>query len=229
MMTRLPGIAASIVLAADVYAGVVLESGDAGDLPGTAQIISGQPSQIVGFFDAFNDHDMYRIFIPNLSWFSASANNSGTQLTENDDVKLFLFDANALGLYANDDDPSSPGTLKAALRGPLSGPPGFYYLAISMFANNPLGPSGEIFPNDPSDALVQPFAPGSSDSELLGWSFDPFPEQIGNYQIDLTFTPEPSTLTGGLAAVAFILIALSSRRRMHTGSRFRQRGPIHRS
>jgi hypothetical protein len=228
-MTRPLGIAA-IVLAANVYAGVVVESGDAGDLPGTAQIISGQPSHIVKFFDAFNDQDMYRIYIPDVSKFSASTDNSGTQLTDNSDVMLYLLDANGFGLFANDDNPFSPGSLKAAFPGgSLSGPPGYYYLAISMFANVPLGPSGEIFPNDPSDAVVQPFAPGSSDSELLGWSFDPFPEQIGNYEIDLTYTPEPSTLTAGLAAVAFILISLPLRRRMHTGSRFRQRGPIHSS
>src|SRR5262245_62140467 len=84
------------------------EIGDAGDLPGTAQIAVGSNplTQITGSLGLM-DGDLYRIHISSPSTFSATTVGAGGTLI---DSQLFLFDSAGMGIYANDDQIGGGGT-----------------------------------------------------------------------------------------------------------------------
>src|SRR6187402_3631151 len=98
--------AITAALATTSPATIYVETGDAGDSPGTAQIAagSGPLTSILGQIDSSADDDIYRIRISDPANFSASSNNSGTQLSVDHDTILFLFDEFGFGIIANDDD-----------------------------------------------------------------------------------------------------------------------------
>ena len=108
-------------------AAATMAEGDAGDLPGTAQTSAGvQPfgtplDSITGTIASASDQDMFEIFINDPANFSASTNNSGTNLTVDDDTMLFLFGASGLGVLGNDDDDVT--TLKSPTTLPTPAPP----------------------------------------------------------------------------------------------------------
>jgi hypothetical protein len=108
------------------------EQGDAGDLPETAQSTgSGTLSQIQGSLDV-NDVDMYAIYITDPAAFSASTVRGATW-----DTQLFLFDANGVGVVAEDDTVGLQSTIDNTA-GCITAP-GLYYLAITRFNKDPLG------------------------------------------------------------------------------------------
>jgi hypothetical protein len=108
------------------------EQGDAGDLPETAQSTgSGILSQIQGTLDV-NDVDMYAIYITDPAAFSASTVGGATW-----DTQLFLFDANGVGVVANDDTGGLQSTIDNTA-GCITAP-GLYYLAITRYNKDPLG------------------------------------------------------------------------------------------
>jgi hypothetical protein len=108
------------------------EQGDAGDLPETAQSTgSGTLSQIQGSLDV-NDVDMYAIYITDPAAFSASTVGGATW-----DTQLFLFDANGVGVVAEDDTGGLQSTINNTA-GCITAP-GLYYLAITRFNKDPLG------------------------------------------------------------------------------------------
>jgi hypothetical protein len=108
------------------------EQGDAGDLPETAQSTgSGTLSQIQGSLDV-NDVDMYAIYITDPAAFSASTVGGATW-----DTQLFLFDANGVGVVAEDDTGGLQSTIDNTA-GCITAP-GLYYLAITRFNKDPLG------------------------------------------------------------------------------------------
>jgi hypothetical protein len=108
------------------------EQGDAGDLPETAQSTgSGTLSQIQGSLDV-NDVDMYAIYITDPAAFSASTVGGATW-----DTQLFLFDANGVGVVANDDTGGLQSTIDNTA-GCITAP-GLYYLAITRYNKDPLG------------------------------------------------------------------------------------------
>jgi hypothetical protein len=108
------------------------EQGDAGDLPETAQSTgSGILSQIQGSLDV-NDVDMYAIYITDPAAFSASTVGGATW-----DTQLFLFDANGVGVVAEDDTVGLQSTIDNTA-GCITAP-GLYYLAITRYNKDPLG------------------------------------------------------------------------------------------
>jgi hypothetical protein len=129
------------------------EVGDAGDLPGTAQIVSGS-GPLDTIFGVMNfDADMYQIYISDPAGFSAYAIGV--------DPQLFLFDQSGMGVYANDDGGISG--LNAFLpAGNIYSPttPGKYYLAISNFNLDAYSASGLIFPSSPFNQVFGPTGPG---------------------------------------------------------------------
>ena len=201
------------------------EVGDAGDLPAIAQVPGGVGSldEILGRIGNPSDQDMFKIFISDPANFSASTNNPGTNLSQDSDTQLFLFDVNGMGLLANDDDPTAQDVRSNIPAGSFGGPPGLYFLAISIFDNDPVSAGGEIFDNDApplNDTIVGPSGPGGG-SPIIGWSSDPFVPQDGPYRIALTAATFPprqvvtapaSLLTLGIAI--FGLLGYRSRRRM---------------
>ncbi|MGK7893465.1 MAG: DVUA0089 family protein, partial [Xenococcus sp. (in: cyanobacteria)] len=118
---------------------------EAGQLIETARFVSDSPGveleSISGNISNSEDVDLFQIYLTGGGTFSASTVN--TNLFKPDtklDTQLFLFDANGLGVYANDDqaEPSySQSTLPADdVLTPTK--PGVYYLGISTFRDNPV-------------------------------------------------------------------------------------------
>ena len=145
-----------------VFAVPFTEVGDAGDVPGTAQTTLGVGplTAIVGTIGSDSDQDMFQIFISEPAAFSASTVNAGTTLSDDDDTQLFLFDATGLGELAND---NKNGTAKSLIpAGSFAGATGFYFLAISIFDNDPINAGGEIFPDTPFEAVLGPTGPGGA-------------------------------------------------------------------
>ena len=164
------------------------ESGDAGDLPATAQNVgSGAVTSITGGFGNGSDADIYRVCLSDGASFSAS-----TVAAPPRDTQLYLFDADGLGVYSNDDIGLGVhvSRLPANHRfSPTSG--GEYYLAVSAFNNDPWSDSGEIFPDafSPSlylDGVIDASGPGAAEP-VSSWTGAPRGAS-GPYSISLTGT-----------------------------------------
>ena len=208
------------VATSEASAAVWVESVDAGDLPSNAQEVagSGPLTAIEGTIEDSADQDMFLIFIADPAAFAASTNNLGTNLPVDNDTQLFLFDFDGFGVLANDDDPLDPLTfLSAVPAGSLIGDPDLYYLAVSIFDNDPFSPSGLIFPNDDaSDGIVVGATGPGGASAITGWVFDPFPPDSGPYRIELsgaTFVPEPTSSACTLVALGSLALGAALRSR----------------
>jgi hypothetical protein len=213
-------LVATVGLASTVSATPWLEIGDAGNLPGTAQVTLGfgPLTSISGFIgnnapNSFLDADMFRIHIPTPALFSATTVGTGGSLV---DTMLFLFDVNGFGVYADDDVLGSPRS-----RLPAGSPLGpqvadDYFLLITAFGHYPVSAGGLIFPQVPRTQVFGPTGPGGG-APISGYTgFGP----RGSYTINLTgaefaapgtvaTVPEPGTLL--LLGVG--LVGLARRRR----------------
>jgi hypothetical protein len=133
------------------------EIADAGDLPASAQDLSGGGvERIEGTFQDGFDVDMYRLCLPGGGTFSATT-VGGTAV----DTQLFLFDSSGLGVYGNDDVGGlRQSTLPAGhARTPQAAGP--YYLAVTPFNRDPSSALGPIFPA--TGAVLEPSGSGASE------------------------------------------------------------------
>lgn len=203
-MTRLTMICALavLILAAgspnSAMAGHWTEIGDAGELPGTAQVVwgSGPLNTITGAYNG--DADMYQIYISDPPAFSAYATA--------EDPQLFLFDADGMGVYANDDQVIGNPTQSynaylppGHAQSPTSA--GLYYLAVSEWDHDPYSPTGLIFPSEPYDGVFGPTGPGG-DSAITYWSGT---EYDYSYTIELTgaqYVPVPGAVLLGILGLS---------------------------
>lgn len=190
----------ALAVAGSASADVWVEVGDAGDLPATAQIPTGNNplTAIIGTVVGPGEPDMYCIQIDDPAAFSATTVGGAVF-----DTQLFLFRADGSGEYTNDDD-AADGLQSTLPAGHAFGPqtPGLYYLAISGFNNDPLDAGGAlIFPNT---------FPGVFDAfdgdPVVSWSGG---GGTGDYTIFLTganfcqVVPEPASLViWGIGAMA---------------------------
>jgi hypothetical protein len=166
----------------------VSESGEAGNLPSTAQDLgSGAVTSILGSFSGGGDVDMYRVCLTDGASFSATTVGATTL-----DTQLFLLDGNGLGVYSNDD--AAIGVRGSRLPSdhrfsPVG--PGVYFLALSSFNNDPQSDAGEIFPDLFSTSLypdmVVNAAGVGADEPIVGWS-GPTRGPPGLYRINVTGT-----------------------------------------
>jgi hypothetical protein len=179
-------VAVSLGLAPSAFA--ASESGDAGDLPSTAQDLgSGAVTSILGSFPGGGDVDMYRVCLTDGASFSATTVGA-TSL----DTQLFLLDANGFGVYSNDD--AAIGVRGSRLPSnhrfsPTA--PGVYFIGLSSFNNDPQSEAGEIFPDLFSSNLYPDLVVDASgvgaDEPIVGWS-GPTRGPPGLYRINLTGT-----------------------------------------
>jgi len=213
------------------------EVGDAGQLPGTAQITVG-----VGALDAIQgtlptdginppDIDVFRIVITDPDAFSATTVNPETEFIE---TELYLFRADGTGVIANGDTDTleSRSTIPAGSLSAATTPPGEYLLAMALFESRPVNSSGQfLFPDlFLNTAVEQPLLPNDP---LADWNTQPILEPFLNYQINLTGStfaaqpspppttpiPEPTSLITWLAAsTALLLFARHRTMKFATGA-----------
>jgi hypothetical protein len=122
---------------------------------------------------------------------SSPNNAAGTRL----DTQLWIFDSNWLGVVANDD--SSAGNSLSKVSTPLG--PGTYYLAISMWNDDPVNSAGgRMFPD-----VVGQVGPNLPRLALAGWApgvGQGYPYN-GDYVLNLVGVesaapvPEPASMT----------------------------------
>ena len=175
-------VLASVATAAD-------EDGDAGDLPATAQDLTGAGVDTInGSVRDSTDIDMYRVCVDGGGSFSASSIGGSTSV----DTQLFLFDSSGRGVYANDDQ--MEGVVQSLLpAGHVLTPQarGEYYLAVGAYNLDPWGADEPIF--GPGTGVVGPTGPGGGEP-VSGWGGRP--GGPGPYTLTLTGSqcaPPPDT------------------------------------
>lgn len=192
-----------LVSSSSLVAQVHVEVGDVGELPGTAGVLpSGPVTAIQGTLPVttvgeepnlnfVGDRDMY-------VFYSAGGTFSATVVTPPSgplpDSQLFLFDSTGRGIFANDDfDPDGAGPLSPIPSGPSSISTdlvaGQYFLAISVFDDEPVSAGGLIFPTFfslPNDFGLQvgPTGPGGA-LPIIGWDENTLSNGF-SYTINLT-------------------------------------------
>lgn len=197
------GLACASASTAQTY----FESGDAGALPASAQIVSGSGalSSLNGILDP-GDVDMFGIRITGGGTFSATSLASGIG-----NPQLFLFTSAGLGVYANDDIPADFQPRLPAGHALTPTAPGLYYLAISRFNADPISAGEFIFPDTTTPIVVGPTG-ASGHLPVTGWTPSPL-FLPGSYSISLTgaefasaVIPEPQTYALLLAGLVLILV-----------------------
>jgi hypothetical protein len=157
------------------------ETGDAGDLPATAQVPAGTgplPAIHGSLTVQTDDADMFLIHIDDPACFTATT--CGGSLM---DTALWLFDTNGIGISFNDDDPGGCG-LQSTLTGAFVPAPGDYYIAISGWDTDAADGAGlEIWLDTPYGVERAPDGPGAP-GPIAMWLYDPFEE--GDYIIAMT-------------------------------------------
>ncbi|MDJ0536497.1 MAG: filamentous hemagglutinin N-terminal domain-containing protein, partial [Xenococcaceae cyanobacterium MO_207.B15] len=168
--------------------------GDAGELTETALFISDSPGEVLesisisGNISNTEDVDLFQIYLPGEGTFSATTID-GTTI----DTQLFLFDADGLGVYANDDQAGcncAQSTLPAN-NDLTPTEPGVYYLGISTIGNEPVSSGGVIFPSsfETGFETIRPATGNGGLLPLTEWSGG-FVQ--GSYQINLTGVEAPT-------------------------------------
>ena len=134
-------VLAGLALALPAAAMAATEVGDAGDLPATAQDLSGAPVDAIdGAIGAGDDQDLYRICLEGGGTFSATT-VGGTEL----DTQLYLFDAAGHGVYGNDDSQATRQSTLPAGHELTPSAPGVYLLAVTPYDRDPESTAGKIF------------------------------------------------------------------------------------
>ena len=197
-VTRLAGFWATLLLLtiSVSYGQPVDESGDAGDVPDSAQDASGiSITSIAGhipaasYWDKFNrDVDMYKITINDPAAFSATTFDTAT----NFNTYLFLCDSGGKAVYMHDDVPR-PGYITPYLQSRLPaghalGPTmaGDYYLAVTGYICLPYDEDGNlVFETGLGRTVVH--GPSASIKPVVHWQSPVYAAfGSGDYQIDLT-------------------------------------------
>jgi hypothetical protein len=186
--------------------------GDAGGLPGGANITAGSGGPLTDIIGALNNEtagaDMYEIMITNPATFSATVTGNGANPIVNS--ALYLFDSAGDGLFGNDNI-SGGNSLSAIPVGTTSLlSAGLYYILIAPSGHLPAHGATDLFGDLTNTTAVQA---ALSALKINGYDTSgttPSPADTGKgYDIVLTGasfaqTPEPATVAligGGLLAL----------------------------
>ena len=148
-----------------------VEVGDAGDLPGTAQVVAGAGSlsAIKGHIDSA-DADMYRIRICDYTHFNAS-----TLADVNNDSQLFLFDSSGKGLVM--DDGNELDLAGTTLTQKYVAANGEYFIAYTLYNRDPIDSTGVFIWKDANSEgnYFPEWAPNGSGAAnpVQGWMGTP--------------------------------------------------------
>lgn len=159
--------------------GTYPETGDAGDLPATAQQAAGQfgsLNAIVGAIASTTDADLYIIEICDSANFSASTVGGATL-----DTQLWLFRPDGTAIVFNDDHVGGT-TLQSTITNQYIPGNGTYLLGISAYDRDPDGAGGAIWIDTPFRSERTPDGPGAP-GPVIAWSGS---GASGGYQINLT-------------------------------------------
>lgn len=185
---------------------------DAGQTLATAKIVNTSAfgislDTITGTIGvAAGNADLYQIYLTGGNF---SANTNGTNgIFAMTDTQLFLFDANGIGVFWDDD----AGTNLLSQFSIANVTAGIYYLGISGYSYDPVSAGGQIF----SGASGGPTGSGGA-SPLTSWAFSSgTTSNRGTYNIAFTgatFVPEPSEVLGLLVFASLGSGAFLKRRR----------------
>ena len=160
------------------YAATYTETGDAGDLPATAQIVSGTAgtaltslSGALTLTNAISDSDMFEINISNPGAFSA-ATTAFVAGANNFDTQLAVFTLTGAGVVTNDDAANGGSQSSIAAGSPVASfAAGNYYLLISGSGRYAVSSGGLIFPNYTDGTTDPTGTPGAVGVHL--WATDP--------------------------------------------------------
>ena len=209
------------------------EMGDAGPLPGGAQITMGNGP--LGFINGglgmqallgdIDFEDMFLIRIVDPMNFRVTTDPDDAELPDsfaNFNTQLWLFRPSginkALGFLGNDDHPDVPGSnLSLLIPVPTDGSPplvepGLYFIAITRFDNDPVSKSGDIFDQVLPTEISGPDGPGGIDP-IIGWTGDQG-KFDGDYRIALRgveFAEIPAP--GALSLLVLASLVMRRRRR----------------
>ncbi len=161
------------------------ESGDAGDLVGTAQVVAGSGALTIinGALDA-SDVDMYQIHIDDPALFLAQHTS-----TFSFDSQMWLFNTSGQGIAFRDDDASG---LRSSITGLFVPGVGDYLLAISGYDRDALDAGGlAMWSDTPFGTERAPDGPGAA-GVVSSWTGTVAAR--GSYEIALrgaSFVPAP--------------------------------------
>jgi len=168
------------------------ETGDAGELLSSAQIVGPDVDTISGSIFQIGDVDLFGLYL-----YGGSFSATTVGLTPIDS-QLYLFDSLGFGIAGNDD--AAGDGLQSTITASLT--EGYYYLGISAFNYDPLSADGYIFPDTVdygADPVWGPTGPGGG-SSLTGWAQHTTSVTlgVGDYSIALSPptapVPEPATM-----------------------------------
>jgi hypothetical protein len=176
--------------------------GDAGSLPGTANITAGSGGPLTDIIGSLSNQntgsDMYEIMITSPSAFSATVTGNGNNPIVNS--ALYLFDSTGTGLFGNDNisATSSLSSLPVGTTTLLA--PGLYYILLTVSGRLPAHGATDLFGDLTNTTAV---AAASSLLKINGYNttiLTPSPADSGKgYDIVLTGasfaeTPEPASI-----------------------------------
>lgn len=175
-----------------------IESNDAGEsLAAAVSVVTDQVMSLDSISGTLSeDADLFRIFLTGGQTFSAATVSAETvEIPTNQaagipidvviDPKIFLFDEQGNGVYANDDlFGATQSTLPSGPGGFSPEASGIYFLGISGTGYEAASANGQIFPSEPFNQINGPTGIGSG-LPLTGFAGDTT-ASVGEYQISLT-------------------------------------------